>query len=74
MMVDGLHVTETDVTDEAGAAWTVTAVFPETVGFWVLVALTVAVAAEAGAVKRPVELTVPTLADQVTVELKLPVP
>jgi hypothetical protein len=34
----------------------------------------VAVAAEAGAVKSPVELITPTLAVHVTDELKLPVP
>ena len=51
-----------------------TAAFPDTVGFWVLVAVRVAVAAERGAVKSPVELIVPTLADHVTDELKLPVP
>lgn len=39
-----------------------------------LVAVMVAVAAETGAVKSPVELIAPTLADHVTDELKLPVP
>ncbi len=36
---------------------------------WVLVAVTVAVVAEAGAVKRPLLSMVPVLADQVTEEL-----
>ncbi len=48
--------------------------FPDTAGFCVLVAVMVAVVAEAGAVKSPVELITPTLADHVTDELKLPVP
>jgi hypothetical protein len=39
-----------------------------------LVAVMVALAADAGAVKSPVALIAPTLADQVTDELKLPVP
>ncbi len=67
-------MTETEVTDGPGAACTETADFPDTAGFWVLVAVMVAVAAERGAVKRPVELIVPTLADHETDELKLPVP
>jgi hypothetical protein len=44
------------------------------VGSCVLVAVSVAVPAEAGAVKTPLAFTVPLLADQVTAELKLPVP
>jgi hypothetical protein len=52
----------------------VTAAFPDTVGFWVLVAVMVAVAAEGGAVNSPVGLIMPTLADHVTDEPKLPVP
>jgi hypothetical protein len=67
-------VTETEVIDETGAACTAMADFPETAGFCVLVAVMVAVAAEVGAVKSPVELIVPTLADHVTDELKVPVP
>ena len=39
-----------------------------------LVAVSVAAPAEAGAVKTPLAFTVPLLADQVTAELKLPVP
>jgi hypothetical protein len=67
-------VTETEVTDETGAACTEIADFPDTAGFCALVAVMVAVAAEAGAVKSPVELITPTLADHVTDELKVPVP
>lgn len=39
-----------------------------------LVAVSVAVPAEAGAVKTPLAFTEPLLADHVTAELKLPVP
>jgi hypothetical protein len=74
MTVEGLQVAETEVIDEPGAACTVTADFPDTAGFWVLVAVMVAVAAEEGAVKRPVGLMVPAVADHVTDGLKLPVP
>jgi hypothetical protein len=64
--VEGLQLTETEVTDELGAACTETADFPDTAGFCMLVAVIVAVAAEGGAVKSPVEVIVPTLADHVT--------
>jgi hypothetical protein len=74
MTVDGLQVTETEVINDTGAACTVMAAFPDTAGFCVLVAVMVAVAPEAGAVKSPVELIAPTLADHVTDELKVPVP
>ncbi|MGB6933043.1 MAG: hypothetical protein WBD91_09705 [Acidobacteriaceae bacterium] len=47
---------------------------PDFVVFSVLVAVTVAVAAEPGAVNNPLLLIVPPLAVHVTVELKLPVP
>jgi hypothetical protein len=67
-------VTPTEVTDEPGAACTETADFPAMAGFCVLVAVMVAVAAEGGAVKSPPGLIVPTLADHVTDEEKLPVP
>jgi len=40
----------------------------------VLVAVTVTLSGKAGAVKRPLVLIVPTLADHATAELKLPVP
>jgi hypothetical protein len=72
--VEGLQLADTELTDEAGAACTVTADFPDTAGFCVLVAVIVAVSDAAGAVKRPVGLMVPTLADHVTDWLKLPVP
>jgi hypothetical protein len=72
--VNGLQVTATEVTEELGAACTETADFPVMAGFCVLVAVMVAVAAEGGAVKSPPGLIVPTLADHVTDEAKLPVP
>jgi hypothetical protein len=52
----------------------VTADFPNTAEFCVLVAVIVAVAADEGAVNSPAGLIVPTLADHVTDELKFPVP
>jgi hypothetical protein len=48
---------------------TVTDAVPDFVGSWVLVAVTVMLAAEDGAVKTPLAFTVPPLADQVTAEL-----
>ncbi len=69
-----MHVTETELTDGPGAACTVMAEFPDTAGFCVLIAVIIAVVAEEGAVKSPVELIMPALADHVTDELKLPVP
>jgi hypothetical protein len=71
--VDGLHATCTEVTVEADDC-TVSAAVPDFVGSCVLVAVTVAVPAEAGAVKTPAALTVPLLADQATTELYVPVP
>jgi hypothetical protein len=50
------------------------AVFPNTAGFCMLVAVMVAAAAADGAVNSPVALIAPTLADHLTEELKLPVP
>jgi hypothetical protein len=48
---------------------------PDLDGSWALVAVTVTFAAEEGAVKRPVaEMAPPPVTDQVTAELKLPVP
>jgi hypothetical protein len=67
-------VTETEVTDEPGVVCTVIVASPETAGFCTLVAVTMTGPAAAGAVKRPAWLMVPTLADQVTDGLKLPVP
>jgi hypothetical protein len=66
--VDGLHAIWTEVMVEEGADTAMGAV-PDLVGSCVLVAVTVAVPAEAGAVKTPLALTTPLLADQVTAEL-----
>jgi hypothetical protein len=66
--VVGLQATETDVIDDRDAC-TVTAVVPDFVVSCVLVAVTVTLPAEVGAVKSPLTLTVPALADQVTAEL-----
>ncbi len=53
---------------------TITGAVPDFVASCVLVAVTVTLPAEAGAVKSPLELMLPPLALQVTAELKLPVP
>jgi hypothetical protein len=66
--VDGSHAICTDVMAE-GAGCTVRAAVPDLVGSCVLVAVTVAVPAELGAVKTPAPLTVPLVADQATTEL-----
>jgi hypothetical protein len=50
-------------------AFTVTEAVPALVESCVLVAVTAAAAAVAGAVKSPLELTLPALADHVTAEL-----
>jgi hypothetical protein len=68
LTADGLHVTWTAVTVEEPCC-TVTEVLPDLLGSWVLVAVTVAGPAVAGAVKTPLELTVPLLADHATAEL-----
>jgi hypothetical protein len=68
LTVAGLQVTETDVIVD-GDACTVTAALPDLVASCMLVAVTVTLPAEAGAVNTPLELTVPALADQVTAEL-----
>ena len=52
-----------------GAAFTVIEAVPDTCEFCVLVAVMVTVAADAGAVKRPLALMVPALADHETAEL-----
>jgi hypothetical protein len=52
-----------------GVDCTVTAAVPDFVVSWVLVAVTVTVPAVAGAVKSPLALMVPPLADHVTAEL-----
>jgi len=66
--VSGLQVTATDEIVE-GAACTVTDAVPDLVVSCTLVAVTVTVAADAGAVRSPLELMVPALADHVTAEL-----
>jgi len=72
-IVDGLQVTAKEVIEELTDC-TVTEAVPDFVASCVLVAVTVAVPAVAGAVKSPLVLMVPTLEDHVTAELKLPVP
>jgi hypothetical protein len=66
--VVGLHVTTTEVI-VVGADCTVMAAVPEIVVVCVLVAVTVTPPAEAGAVKSPLALMEPPLADHVTAEL-----
>jgi hypothetical protein len=68
MTVDGLHAALTEVMVVEGA-FTVTEAVPALVESCVLVAVTAAAAAVAGAVKSPLELTLPALADHVTAEL-----
>jgi hypothetical protein len=53
---------------------TVIVTSPEIDVFCTLVAVTITAPADAGAVKRPLGLIAPALADQVTDGLKLPVP
>jgi hypothetical protein len=69
LILVGLQATETDVIGDDGDDCTVTAVVPEITGSWVLVAVTVTLPAEAGAVNTPLAFTVPALADQATAEL-----
>jgi hypothetical protein len=64
----GLQLTETEVI-VGGVNCTVMAAVPAFVGSCVLVAVTVTVPAEAGAVKSPLALMVPPFAAQVTTEL-----
>jgi hypothetical protein len=71
--VEGLQETETYVTADEGAC-TVKDAVPEWVVSSALVAVTVTPPAIDGAVKRPVGLMVPVLADQLTAELYVPVP
>jgi hypothetical protein len=68
MTVDGLHAALTEVMVEEGA-FTVTEAVPALVESCVLVAVKAAAAAVAGAVKSPLELMLPALADHVTAEL-----
>ena len=68
-----MHIAATEViVDEV--ACTLTVPVPDLVMSCVLVAVTVTVPAVAGAVRSPLALMVPPLADHVTAELKLPVP
>jgi hypothetical protein len=66
--VAGLQAAETDVIGE-GDACTVTDVVPDITGSCALVAITVTLPADAGAVSKPAAFTVPALADHVTAEL-----
>ena len=71
--LDGLQVTATEVI-VGELACTLTVAVPDLVPSCALVAVTVRVLAVAGAVKRPLALMAPPVADHVTPELKLPVP
>jgi len=66
--VAGLQVTKTEVI-VGEVSCTVMAALPSLVVSWTLVAVTVTVPAEAGAVKSPLGLMVPPLAVHVTAEL-----
>jgi hypothetical protein len=70
-IVEGAQATETEVIVEGVVDVDCTAIeaVPDFVASCVLVAVTVTLPAEAGAVNRPLELTVPPLVDHVTVEL-----
>ena len=66
----GLQVIATEVTVGGGAGGSTRIVaWPEMEVFWVLVATTVMVPVLAGAVNRPLGLTVPALADHMTAGL-----
>jgi hypothetical protein len=66
--VAGLQITETDVIVGGGNCTAMVAV-PALVVSSVLVAVTVTVPADAGAVKSPLGVILPPLADHVTAEL-----
>jgi hypothetical protein len=68
LTVAGLQVTKTEVI-EGEVSCTVRVALPSLVVSWTLVAVTVTVPAEAGAVKSPLGLMVPPLAVHVTAEL-----
>jgi len=69
-IVEGLHATETEeIVGGLATIATVTVAVPDLLGSSLLVAVTVTVAAELGAVKSPFELIDPLLAFHVTVEL-----
>jgi hypothetical protein len=67
-MAVGLQAAETDVIGDEDDC-TVTDVVPDITGSCVLVAVSVTLPAEAGAVNTPLAFTVPALADQATAEL-----
>jgi len=71
--IEGLHIAATEVSVD-GVACTLTVAVPDFVVSCVPVAVTVTVLAVPGAVRSPLALMVPPLADHVTAELKLPVP
>lgn len=74
-IVEGLHATDTkEIVGEPVPIATVTVAFPDLLESSLLVAVTVTIAAELGALNNPLPLIVPPLAVHITVELKLPVP
>ncbi len=69
-IVEGLHATDTEeIVGGLGAIATVTVAVPDLLESSLLVAVTVTVAAEFGAVRSPLALIDPLLAVQITVEL-----
>lgn len=69
-IVDGLHATDTEeIVDGPDPIATVTDALPDLLESSLLVAVTVTVAAELGAVSNPLALIDPLLAVHVTVEL-----
>jgi hypothetical protein len=67
--VEGLQATWTEVIVEEGAACTLTVAVPDFVVSCTLLAVTVTVPADAGAVRSPFSLIAPPVADHVTAEL-----
>lgn len=68
--VEGLHVTDTDeIVGGLVPVATITVAVPDLLASSALVAVTVTIAAELGAVRSPLPLIVPLLAVHVTVEL-----
>ncbi len=73
--VEGLQLTPTEeIVGGVDCVATVIVAVPDLLESCVLVAVTVTDPADPGAVNNPLALIVPPLADQFTVELKLPVP
>jgi hypothetical protein len=68
----GAHTIATEVI--CGGGSTVTVALPDLLTFWVLVAVIDAMPDEDAAVKSPLALIVPALANHVTEELNAPVP